>query len=139
MPHNSSDLKSGRFGDIQVQDNDGNVFEAIEIKHDIQLTSELLIQLKEKIISSGMKTYYILSTNEKSITAESINKITEMIIEIKNKYGCQVILNGVASTLKYYLRLIKNPDHFVHNYVDLLDKDTDIPYNLKHKWNELNK
>lgn len=39
--------------------------------------------------------------------------IISCIEKIKIEHGCQVIINGVFPTIKYYLRLLDNTDLFM--------------------------
>lgn len=55
---------------------------------------------------------------------------------INKKYGCQVIVNGVASTLKYYLRMISSADRFIREYLQLVETDIEISFDLKREWND---
>ena len=134
--HTSADSKSGTIGDIQVVDSDGKPFEAAEVKHKVPITLPLITGLSDRITSAGLKTYYVLSTNEK-ISSNNFSKISKQIAEIRSKYGCQVIVNGVATTLRYYLRLVKNTDVFVHKYVEMIGSDDEIPFELKRHWNKV--
>ena len=43
-------------------------------------------------------------------------------------------MNGVAATLKYYLRLVSNTDDFVDHFVSILEKDNDVGYDTKMAW-----
>lgn len=132
--HTSSDRQSGRLGDIDVLE--GNLpFEAVEIKHHIPISLDLVEVAYEKIISTPVKRYYILSTAE--IKNEDLTKIESRIIEIKNIHGCHLIVNGVLSTLKYYLRLLDTPTSFIGRYAKALEQDTSIKYEHKLRWNEL--
>lgn len=55
-----------------------------------------------------------------------------------HRHGCQVIVNGVYSTLRYYLRLLKNPAEFIERYAELLQSDEDVKYPQQMAWNEIN-
>ena len=129
--HNASDSKTGKLGDIQVNDSDNNPFEVVEIKHGIELKLELVNACYEKIKNERVKTFYLLSTNER-ITDE---RISEKLMNIYEINGCQMIVNGIETTLKYYLRLLKNTNEFLYSYVELLEKKCN--YETKRKWNEL--
>ena len=135
LSHTSADAKTGRLGDVDIVADDNTPFEAVEIKHKIQITPQLVAGLEKKIISSGVKTFYLLSTNEKM--SQDLNKISNLIMDIRKKYGCQVIINGIGSTLKYYLRLIEDPDKFIDLFVDLVKDDEEISYDLKLAWNDI--
>lgn len=66
-------------------------------------------------------------------------KIIEAIEEgkLKIEHGCQIIINGLLPTIKYYLRLITSLDEFINNYNNLIENDTEIKKIHKEKWNEL--
>ncbi len=136
LSHTSADEKTKRLGDVEVRNHNGSLFEAVEIKHKIRITNTIVNELKEKIAGAGIKTFYILSTEEKVVPHELV-KITESILDIQQKYGCQIIVNGVATTLKYYLRLLTDTDRFVYEYASLIERDNEVPFSLKRKWNEL--
>ncbi|MBI3601138.1 MAG: DNA cytosine methyltransferase, partial [Nitrospinae bacterium] len=78
--------------------------------------------------------YYLLSTAEEDSDIDSINK---EILRISKIHGCQVIINGIYPSLKYYLRLLHNTYDFINNYVENLKKDTAIKYEHRLKWNEI--
>lgn len=132
--HTSSDRQSGRLGDIDVVDN-GVPFEAVEIKHHIPITLDQVEVAYEKFISTSIKRYYILSSSE--IKPDEQRKIDERIMEIKNIHGCHLIVNGLFTTLKYYLRLLDSPTSFIERYTTALERDTSIKYEHKVRWNEL--
>lgn len=45
-------------------------------------------------------------------------------------------MNGVASTLKYYLRMISSADRFIREYLQLVETDIEISFDLKREWND---
>lgn len=63
--------------------------------------------------------------------------IDNEIRRIAQIHGCQVIVNGVYSSLKYYLRLVKNPAEFIDRYVELLKHDGTIKFQHKTVWNDI--
>lgn len=133
--HTSADSQSGRIGDIDIVNSDGTAYEGVEIKHGIQITEQLVKDAYEKFKIYKTDRYYLLTTaNMDSADWDSIDNEIEKISKI---HGCQVIVNGVYSTLKYYLRLIKDPSEFIDNYVELLKVDKNIKYQHKIKWNEI--
>lgn len=133
--HNSADAQSGRIGDIDVNNANDTAFEGVEIKHQIQITSQLVTDAYEKFKVHKTDRYYLLTTaNMDSADWVSIDK---EIRRIGNIHGCQVIVNGVYSTLKYYLRLLKDPSEFIDKYVELLKIDDTIKYQHKVAWNDI--
>ena len=66
-----------------------------------------------------------------------MDKITNLLLDIRQNYGCQVIVNGVACTIKYYLRLLSDVDIFIHKYVSLVENDREVTFELKTKWNDI--
>ena len=63
--------------------------------------------------------------------------IEEEIKSIARKHGCQVIVNGVYTSLKYYLRLLSDPSDFIEHYVNLMKNDENVKYPQQAAWNEI--
>jgi DNA (cytosine-5)-methyltransferase 1 len=121
--HTACDKTSNTAGDLQIMKS-GQVFEAIEVKLDKLIDANMLRVAREKILKFNPIRYYVLSyigTNE-----EERNDIEDIIFEIKNDHGCQVIVNGLLHTLRYYLRLISSAQDFFNNYIELVEKDTEL-------------
>ena len=134
-PHTAADGKTGALGDVQVNDADGLPVEAVEIKHNIPLTAALVRDCRKKFQTASVRTFYLLSTSDKNIVGGE--EIKAEIDDIRRNHGCQMIVNGITPTLKYYLRLLKDASAFVNAYVAHLETDPAINYALKEAWNEL--
>ena len=133
QPHQSADAKSKFLGDVQINTAEDNMpFEIIEIKHNIKLTPALVNDCYKKFKKTQVNTYYLLSTNE---DIDNPEEVSNKIMEIYGNHGCQVIVNGIFSTLKYYLRLLKNQNTFWNIYIELLEEECN--YDIKIKWQEL--
>lgn len=134
--HNSCDRSSGETGDIVVRNNEDNsIYEVIEVKFDIPIDAIMIEDAYKKISEKPVQRYYLLSTvapNE-----DEIALINEMICKIREEHGCQIIVNGVFPTLKYYLRLLDNTDIFVERYVKNLSDNTEINFEHKIAWNKV--
>lgn len=133
--HTSADSQSGQIGDIQVNNSNGLPFEGIEVKHLIQITPELILHAYEKFMAFHTERYYLLTTANMDLADwGNINKIIQ---QISRNHGCQVIVNGVYSSLKYYLRLLNDPAEFIDAYVELLKADENVKYPHETAWNEI--
>jgi DNA (cytosine-5)-methyltransferase 1 len=132
--HTASDRTSKTSGDIEIFKNN-NLFEAIEIKLDKAIDANMVRIANEKIMRYNPNRYYILSY--KGVKENDQVEISELINKTKNEHGCQIIINGLLPTIKYYLRLITSLEDFVSNYSLLIEKDTEIKKIHKEKWNEL--
>lgn len=133
--HTSPDSKTGRIGDIDISDENGNVFEAVEVKHGIPITAQLVRDAYEKFKSTQANRYYLLSTaNIDSLQLEEINIEIE---RIKNIHGCHVIANGLTNSLKYYLRLLSDTSEFIKIYVDMIKEDLALKFEHKKEWNNI--
>ena len=121
--HTASDRTSKSAGDIQVM-RKGEVFEAVEVKLDKLIDINIARIAYEKIARFNPERYYILSYIGTLETDRQA--IDELIFEIKEKHGCQLIVNGLLHTLKYYLRLISNPKAFFNEYIELIETDTEL-------------
>jgi len=132
--HTASDRTSKSAGDIELFKGK-ELFEAIEIKLDKPIDANILRIAKEKIVRFNPQRYYILS-NQGIVDEKAVYKIIE---EVKQEHGCQIIVNGVLGTLKYYMRLIDNLEEFYQLYSDLISKDSELKSIHKQVWNELTK
>jgi DNA (cytosine-5)-methyltransferase 1 len=121
--HTASDWTSKSAGDIQIIKND-RMFEAIEIKLDRPIDINMARIAYEKIVKFNSERYYILS--DKGVLEKDQSEINELILKIKEEHGCQLIINGILHTLKYYLRLITNPKRFFNEYIELVKDDTEL-------------
>ena len=134
--HTSSDKSSGRIGDIEIIDEKNRSFEAVEVKYGIPITLQLVQDAYAKFQTTPVSRYYILSTVSPD-KGESI-KIEAEMQRIKNVHGCQVIVNGIHPTLKYWaLRLLDDTFEFIENYVNLLEDDKALKFEHKAQWNKL--
>lgn len=133
--HTSSDKRSGRIGDIEIVDSQGRPFEAVEVKHGIPITLQLVKDAFEKFSTTQVRRYYLLSTAD--VMEAERESIEQEIERIKNVHGCHVIANGLNKSLNYYMRLLNDTSEFINNYVTLLEEDSALKFEHKKKWNEL--
>jgi len=117
--HTSPDSRSKSLGDIDVNNADGTCFESIEIKHNKPISAEMIGAVYRKIKNIGIDRYYILTTNEPNF--DNQEAVMQEIEKYKRLHSCQIIVNGVMPSLKYYLRLISNPQNFVDEYTKWLE------------------
>ena len=134
--HTSADSRSGRIGDIDITDDNGATFEAVEIKFNIPIDHNIIEIAIEKIQPvPTVERYYLLSTCE--VSSKETIAIEQDIKQIKNTHGCQLVVNGIIPTIKYYLRLIENTGYFINHYVNLLETDKTVKFEHKIMWNQL--
>ncbi|WP_291720602.1 hypothetical protein [Bernardetia sp.] len=76
--------------------------------------------------------FYLLSHD-----VQEMEKIEQFCTEIKAKTDCEVIVDGILPTIKYYLRLINSLSDFIEKYSLLVQNDTELKKVHKEKWNEL--
>ena len=134
--HTASDRTSGSAGDIEVARNDNNgIFEAVEIKLDKPITPQIVQVAYEKINKFGVERYYILSGVEQR--QNDISKNAQLAFEIQQEHGCQLIINGLYPSLKYYLRLITTPKEFLDKYTKLVEEDVELQPIHKEKLQDL--
>ena len=134
--HTSCDRSSKATGDIVIRDIKTNeLYEVIEIKFDITPNVIMINDAYEKFKSELIQRYYILSTSHASQDEEF--KMNEEIIRIREEHGCQVIVNGIFPSLKYYLRLLENTDEFMNRYVENLQANSELDFEHKIAWNRI--
>ena len=133
--HTASDRTSKSAGDIEVARSDNSIFEAVEVKLDKPVTPQIIQVAYEKINKFGVERYYILSGVEQK--TEDIDRNSQLTFEIQQEHGCQLIINGLYSSLKYYLRLIANPKDFLDKYTELVEKDAELQPTHKERLQKL--
>lgn len=122
------------MGDIEVANADGSIFEVLEIKHGLAVTPEMVISAKKKIQGSRVDRYYILTDSHDHEPSVSVMK--EVAI-VEDRLGCQMIVNGIIPTIRYYLRLLRKPSDIFPHYAALLETDRSIAYEQKDIWNKI--
>ena len=137
--HTTSDTKSGGIGDVEVLDQNGDFFEAIEIKHDISISTNIVQDAYDKFVDTPVHRYYLLTTAEPNV--DNAETVDSLVRYIRERHGCEVIVNGILPSLKYYLRLLRDPKLFLDYYSRNLQLDfkqsTDIKEIHLQYWNEL--
>lgn len=131
--HTTADSRSHLIGDINIFDADDTIFEGYEIKHNVPITSELIETSFEKLRTTPVQRYYILTT----YPHDGYEEFKEDIQLVAQTHGCQLIVNGVDRTMLYYLRIIGSTRSFIDAYVTLLESDEDINFQLKESWNKI--
>lgn len=132
--HSAADSQTGATGDIEICSVDDSVFEAMEIKHNIKIDENLIIDAAKKLISKHVNRYYILTTHQDCSPSKNILIKTK---ELRERTGCQIIVNGVIPTLKYYLRMLDNPADIFQAYRNLLLVDQTLSHEHRVRWNEI--
>lgn len=133
--HFSCDRSSGNTGDIVVLNNDGSLYEVVEVKFEIAPDYIMVEDAYKKFSNTSIQRYYILSTF--STKDNEVERVHDLINKIREEHGCQVIINGVFPTLKYYLRLLENTDLFLDCYVNNIQKHQEINAEHKIAWNDI--
>jgi DNA (cytosine-5)-methyltransferase 1 len=131
--HTASDRTSKTAGDIEIFKGE-DLFEAIEIK-DKEIDVNVVLIAIEKIERYNPTRYYILT--HKRIKLSDEDAIDSYVKDVKAKHGCQIIINGVLPTIKYYLRLIYSIEEFFFEYSKLVEEDIELKKVHKVKWNDI--
>ena len=121
--HTTADTKSRgirAIGDIEVM-HDNRFFEGVEIKHNIPISLGIVEDAYQKFAQTLVSRYYLLTTAEPNV--EDADLVNDFVSEIHKQHGCEVIVNGILPSLKYYLRLLSSPQLFLHGYSRNLQLD----------------
>jgi DNA (cytosine-5)-methyltransferase 1 len=130
----AANRKSGSVGDIDVNKDD-QPFEAVEIKFQIQINREHVAEAIQKIRTASVQRYLILSTS--GVADGEMDEIASLKDSFRRSNGCEIIVNGVLDTIKYYLRLIDSPSTFINKYISRIEVDEDLHYEHRLAWNEI--
>ncbi len=132
--HNSADKRTGAIGDIELED-ENDVIEAIEVKHNIKIDVRIVLDAQEKILTSKVKRYYILTTHSECNVYDQ--KVIKIIENTYHNHGCQIIVNGVTRTISYYLRMCTSPVEFLRKYSENLAQSNVVTIEQIKVWNEI--
>ena len=117
--HTSPDARSKSLGDIDVNNPDNSCFESVEIKHNKPITADMVYVAFRKIRNTNIDRYYILTTSEPNF--DDYESVMSEIEKYKKIHPCQIIVNGVIPSLKYYMRLISRPQDIIGEYTKWLE------------------
>lgn len=129
--HLAADVRAGEIGDIEVVDGKNRFFEGVEIKLGKPITAEMVNDSFEKFKTTQVNRYYLLTTADPFVEEEEKADLNRVIEKIRRQHGCEVIVNGLIRSIKYYLRLIGNPEQFVKVYTDNLKYDVSTGTEIK--------
>lgn len=134
--HTASDIKSGSIGDIEIFDKENNfIYEAIEVKFNIDITSITLLDAYNKFKYSPVKKYIITSTcNVKCEHQEGINSLIDKIYE---EHGCEVFVENLFDILKFNLINLSNRADFINSYINNLNIDNELHIDIKTKFQDI--
>jgi DNA (cytosine-5)-methyltransferase 1 len=135
--HTTADVRSKKIGDIQVNRQDGKAFEGVEVKADISFTEFDIAELLEKFEGQIVDRYYLLTTAQECVKTVDEPRLKQKVKEVSETTGCQIIVNGIVPTLKYYLRLVNNPETVLKDYTELIEKDQSVQDEHKRLWSEI--
>ncbi len=134
-----SESRAKSVGDIEVKNPDGSYLEAIAIKQNKPITAAMIGAAYRKIKNTDIKRYYILTTHEPdSYDSEAVAREIEKYSKV---HPCEIIADGVIPSLKYYMRLMNNPQAFVDEYTKWLELEFQRASGIKRKhlrvWQEI--
>lgn len=117
--HTSPDSRAKTFEDVDVNNPDNSCFESVEIKHNKPITVDMVGVAYRKIKNTAIDRYYILTTHEPNFN--DYEAVMREIEKYKMTHPCQIIVNGVIPSLKYYMRLMSNPQDMIDVYTQQLE------------------
>lgn len=132
--HSAADSQTGSCGDIEFEDNEARLIEGIEVKHNIPIKNNLVNDVITKIAPFQLDRYYILTTHS---NCKPNSELLKILNEAEQKIGCQIVVNGVLPTLRYYLRLVSEPQRIYLNYTSLLEIDESVTHEHREVWNSI--
>ena len=93
--------------------------------------------LPEKFSGQAVDRYYILSTANPYIAKNELDEVMQTVNKVRQQTGCQVIVNGLNQTLRYYLRLVSDSNKFLTNYTEQIQTDLDVKDKHKELWAQI--
>lgn len=138
--HTSSD-KHG-YGDVEIWNMNDTPSEMVEIKHNIPIDRDLILDVIKKSENTTIERYYLLTTYEDCFESPDEEEyINKLILKIKKERNLDIIPNGIIYSLKYYLRFVEDYHEFLKTYTEELIKDaknsTEVAISHIEIWQEI--
>lgn len=130
----AANRKSGSLGDVDIAMDD-RPFEAVEVKFNIAIVPEHVQDAIEKVKTTDLRRYYILSTS--GVAEDQAAETKQRCDEFYHRNGCEIIVNGIYPTLAYYMRLLGSADRFLTRYLDLVALDQELTFEHREVWNQI--
>ncbi|MCS7074634.1 MAG: DNA methyltransferase, partial [Bacteroidia bacterium] len=105
------------LGVIEIYTADNQIFEAVEIKHNLPIDQSIITDIVHKIQNTTINRYYLLTTyptNSKNPALE--REIITTVSKIHQETGLDIITDTIHSTLTYTLRFLDNYNDFITTY-----------------------
>lgn len=119
-PEGISQLFVG-VGDIAISDENGDLFECIQILPDVSLTPALVEAACAKVLPHTPRRFCLLTTTEPY--GEDTQTIRRLAGNLSYAHHCEVIVDGFLPTLSYGLRVVTEPSDFLIAYAKALHED----------------
>lgn len=136
-----SDPRSRSFRDIDIINEDGSLLESVEVKHKEPITPYTILKAYRKIQNTKIDRYYILTTSEPNF--EDYDLVKNELEKYEKIHSCQIIINGVIPSLKYYMRILNNPQDIIEEYTKWLEFEYQRASGIKREhlkvWQEIKK
>jgi DNA (cytosine-5)-methyltransferase 1 len=131
--HTGND-KDGWIGDVQVDNLEEMPFEGVEVKSERKINTDMVRALPDKLQGYPVNRYYILSTETEYLEKAEEKEIQQMVKEVRERTGCEVIVDGFHRSLWYYLRMLEDTDLFVRHYTNQVQTDPDMKDEHRGLW-----
>lgn len=135
--HFSPDSQSGMPGDIAIQNENDEIVEILEIKHQIEISEMIINDGMTKIDSTNTKPKRVYFLSTKKQCKERVNGSNRLIKSYHKSHKVIIIVNGVIDTIIYYLRLVDNPELYLKNLSKLIETDEELEFEHRATWNKL--
>ncbi len=114
------------IGDIAISDENGDLYECIEIVVGASLSAAFVAEAYAKVQTHAPRRFCLLTLDTFSSTKlsrqdlEAIRKLTQ---NIYRTHGCEVTVDGLMRTLNSGLRFLAEPADFLAVYQQALQED----------------
>ena len=116
--YNINGLQRRSIESIRVNRNNGDLIEVLVVRHHKAITSRVIEDTFYRFRDAQMCRYCFLTTVEPLVTPREREKIRDLVQRIETQQTCEVIIDGVLPTIRYYLRTLSDPSLFWHQYWD---------------------
>jgi DNA (cytosine-5)-methyltransferase 1 len=104
--------------DLVTIENNGKPFEVIVVRNRRSITAQVIKSNFSRFENTEIRHFYFLTTAKPYVRPNERVKIQDLVHRLETERNCEICIDGVLPTIKYYLRVLRDPTFFWQRYLD---------------------
>ena len=112
-------------GDFAISDEDGKLYECIEIASSASISPSSVAEAVEKVQTYSPRRFCLLTLGE--IDPLDKASLQETSASLSRRYGCEIVVDSLMETISSGLRFLAEPSDLLAAYAQALQEDQIYP------------